>query len=133
MRTQNRENTDYQRGKISPKCISLKYQQTEVDGRQEGQENKTRTLRIKCVGNQDNRGRTAKTEEDKRGRTEQVHPTETFAGAPESADSDTMDILETDAYDRRQRRNMVPFTLMYSFWSNAVYVTTTFFMWVWTK
>lgn len=80
------------------------------------------------MGNQGNKGRTAKTEEDKGGRTEQVLVTETFAGAPDSADCETMDILETDAYDRRQRRNMscaLLFSLLPFFLSTALY----FYLW----
>lgn len=105
LKTQNRENIDYQSAirqrrlvQGSPVWNTNRVRETaEIRDRRTRQEH----LRIICVG----KGRTGKTEVDRRWHTGQVHPTETSAGAQDSAE--TMDILETDAYDRRQRRNTV--------------------------
>lgn len=49
-----------------------------------------------------------KAEENRRCITRRSSSTWTSVGARVSADPEKMDILETDAYDKRQRRNMVP-------------------------
>lgn len=105
LKTQNRENIDYQSVirqwrlvQGSPVWNTNRVRETaEIRDRRTRQEH----LRIICVG----KDRTAKTEVDRKWHTGQVHPTETSAGAQDSAE--TMDILDTDAYDRRQRRNTV--------------------------
>lgn len=105
LKTQNRENIDYQSAIRQRRLVqgSPVWNTNRVRETAEIRDRRTRKehLRIISVG----KGRTAKTEVDRRWHTGQVHPTETSAGAQDSAE--TMDILETDAYDRRQRRNTV--------------------------
>lgn len=109
MRTQQRENTDYQsairrRGSVQS-SFAVKYQQTETQQRFETGEQDENTWGL-CVGDKESKGRSAKTGYKIQGA--QKDPIGTSAWAHGSADSETMDILETAAYDRRQRRNMVP-------------------------
>lgn len=93
-----------QAAKISPKSTGVNWETetTEIWKRRRFEDYSL------CVENQGSKGRTVKTEEyRRRGR---ILPTETSSGGQDCVQ--TMDILETEAYDRRQRRNLVPENLL---------------------